>query len=132
MLRMEPGCSARAAACVLHHSHLSSHHSTLSRKKDQSTIFVCLFFETGFFCETALNSLCRPGWSQTHRDPLPSKCWDSRRAPPHPAFKAVLRPPVYSSVSRPGLWESALEGSLPRQHLLGWSHSRKGWVSSGA
>ena len=32
-------------------------------------LFVCLFFETGFFCEAWLswNSVCRPGWPRTQR-----------------------------------------------------------------
>ena len=33
-------------------------------------IYASFFFETGFLCTVlaVLNSLCRPGWPQTHRD----------------------------------------------------------------
>jgi hypothetical protein len=55
----------------------------------------CVFFICLFFCFFETVSLCSPGCPGTHSVdqtgleiclPLPPKCWDERRAPPHPAW----------------------------------------------
>jgi hypothetical protein len=75
------------------------------RKQNCFFLFVCLFllllfwfcfcfFETGFLCivpavlELTLET--RLASNSEIRLPLPPKCWDQRRAPPHPAKAELL------------------------------------------